>query len=630
MRDMSALWTAFHERCANIRAANIQWAAWRRRNDADNPEVDPDHVGKPDPEPYMPEALPRPGSTKPVLMICLPDLVLQMCRDVRKFSTSLQVYQYCGDKRATKANSREFAQVEGYLTRNHQVFSAQEDSARAVIVTSVHTFTTRHGPGALAKWLRASKTMTEDEVRAASWKDPNSDWPHNLADLFDFVFIDEAHSIKNPDTKRHAAITWLRARFTLLITGTVLPNSQKCFLGYAPIIERPGLWHPDILKDLGVDAEVNPFLLDENHPATILMATTHAVEKFISGPTADLAVAGLWLRKLYKMILIRRTPASLDPAFSDGTLIGKSFPKVTSRQLFVKMNHAQTNWYRNLAYEGELKLFSVDKDGEVIYNARWARYLTLLSTWSGFAYIYEKLGAATIPKWKANPDTILNRWVAMLHDEFEKRSQPSFALPAPTDKVGALAIIAASSPKIRMLNTMLTDLVILRGKKLIVWCSLPDSQSLVLAVCHALGVNACMFSSELSPKDRDDMVYAWNTDPELMVFIGSYYVGSTGLNLQESQCCHCLLFDAAISSHLITQAIGRIRRNDQENRVQVFELFCEGTFQSSRMSKQIEKSTTSVQTELSLCLSATNNNDGFDENGTMVLGTFFWSDGKII
>lgn len=126
------------------------------------------------------------------------------------------------------------------------------------------------------------------------------------------------------------------------------------------------------------------------------------------------------------------------------------------------------------------------------------------------------------------------------------------------------------------------------------------------------------------------MVYAWNTDPELMVFIGSYYVGSTGLNLQESQCCHCLLFDAAISSHLITQAIGRIRRNDQENRVQVFELFCEGTFQSSRMSKQIEKSTTSVQTELSLCLSATNNNDGFDENGTMVLGTFFWSDGKII
>jgi hypothetical protein len=80
---------------------------------------------------------------------------------------------------------------------------------------------------------------------------PDKRWKHNLHGLFEYCIIDEAQSIKNPDSYSHLAMLWLDARFNALATITPDINNVVCIEGYAHFIQSSDdLWTPDKLTEL--------------------------------------------------------------------------------------------------------------------------------------------------------------------------------------------------------------------------------------------------------------------------------------------------------------------------------------------------------------------------------------------
>jgi SNF2 family DNA or RNA helicase len=84
---------------------------------------------------------------------------------------------------------------------------------------------------------------------------------------------------------------------------------------------------------------------------------------------------------------------------------------------------------------------------------------------------------------------------------------------------------------------------------------------------------------ELTTAERSDLVRKFCTSADTRVFIGSYYVGSTGLNLQ--QMCnqlHTAEFDAPPTTGARIQARGRLWRIAQRLPIEKFELSVPNSF----------------------------------------------------
>jgi len=115
-------------------------------------------------------------------------------------------------------------------------------------------------------------------------------------------------------------------------------------------------------------------------------------------------------------------------------------------------------------------------------------------------------------------------------------------------------------------------LVILH-KRWIIWCSLSANQFLLCACFQALKLQSVYYASEL-PRE---LVKVFTEDPGYHLFIGSWHVGSTRLNLQ-GQCNHNAEWDAPPSIGAMTQARGRSQRIGQLLAVENFKLSVPGSF----------------------------------------------------
>lgn len=141
---------------------------------------------------------------------------------------------------------------------------------------------------------------------------------------------------------------------------------------------------------------------------------------------------------------------------------------------------------------------------------------------------------------------ILHSWVGLFHKritENESLARPTWSVPAKDDIPGLLSVICRGSPKLRIAPRLTSEIVILANRKLTIWCSLPATQLLIYACLQALRIGAACFTSELTTAERSDLLRKFCTSADRRVFIGSYYVGSTGLNLQQI-CNHTAEFDA--------------------------------------------------------------------------------------
>ncbi|OJZ87778.1 hypothetical protein ASPFODRAFT_32414 [Aspergillus luchuensis CBS 106.47] len=94
-------------------------------------------------------------------------------------------------------------------------------------------------------------------------------------------------------------------------------------------------------------------------------------------------------------------------------------------------------------------------------------------------------------------------------------------------------LLVSGGPKLRALLSNLQQEVFELNEKSIVWCTGPSQQMYIAAALHHAHIDCQVYHSELTVKERMELVNTFTTKPdECMVLICSYYVNSAGSNLQ--------------------------------------------------------------------------------------------------
>lgn len=531
---------------------------------------------------------------------------------------------YHGDKRTRKASKHE--RIEGLLSKTDEIFDGSEAKGYKIVLTSLATLVHRHGPSALMGFRTSEKGFSKPDA-AKILEVMDNTWTHNLEGCFDIVIIDEAHVVKNPETASHLAVTWLKAEFVLLATASVLPNSIQDFAGYIRFIENDNtLSQPEKLAAIGVDKDINPFILPDNHTAVALRLTSIAVEKFITSTSKHKDQAGHYLSKIWAQCMVRRTYASPDPQ-DPARKVGDSIVPLYSRRIATVFADDEFDWYTAVSYESERRLIMKLNDGTITWNRKHARQLMLNSIWVGFSYIGDSVHADTVKDWKEHPN-LLHAWVGLLHKRMtEKGSVSTWTLPSKDDTPGLLSIVCRGAPKLRITLRLISEVVILAGRKITIWCALPATQLLLYACLYALGISTVCYTSELNTEERDSHVHQFCTNPQTKVFIGSYFVGSTGLNLQQ-MCNHTAEFDSPPTLGARIQAQGRLRRIGQRYAIENFELLVLNSFQNRVISTMIRKSLPGLVAELRINITESIDHDTDDV--TLSVGHWYWVKGELI
>lgn len=154
---------------------------------------------------------------------------------------------------------------------------------------------------------------------------------------------------------------------------------------------------------------------------------------------------------------------------------------------------------------------------------------------------------------------------------------------------------------------MVASLVVLSDKKIGVWSLTPANQLLLCACFRALRIDAAIYTSELNPEERNDLVRQFTTEPDKChIFVGSYSVGSVGLNLQ-ALCHHAIDFDSPSNEGQSKQSIGRFRRINQPYNVERFQLSVENSFQSRIIQNALRKAIPGATAELAVNMTGTIN-----------------------
>ena len=383
---------------------------------------------------------------RPILILLPVNLITQWIKAIERVAPGFfLVYKYYGDGRPTRMKPvADEVVVSGNLHRGHELLDGKPQRARSIIITSYATFAERHGPKALRKYR--TNTLNWSKTKADKMETINdADWKGNLEGQFGTVICDEAHGIKSLAANGSTAVSWLKANFHVLITGSPIPNGIHDFLGYMPLLEphdAEELWSPNRLLDMGFEEDENPFELPDDHPATRLQMTTKAVKEWCMRPSIEPVTRGAWLRKIWKKILIRRTFHSCIP-FENGDRLGDSIPKVKAALLNCQYTDDERKHYAHLNDDITGKLISLGslEKKRPRWNLAMHRRLSMLTVWLKLPELDDKvnLKASNIKKTLERQN--------FYYDWFRGK----FPDPSTTHPSELLRLIAYGGPKVRAL-----------------------------------------------------------------------------------------------------------------------------------------------------------------------------------
>lgn len=152
-----------------------------------------------------------------------------------------------------------------------------------IVVSSYNTFEQRNRPRAQTSWRINTKNMTKADASRQEHVQ-GLEWEHSLHKMFGIVICDEGHLLKTVAAKSSIAVQCLKADFHIISTASPLPDGILDWKGYMPLIESlhaDQWWSRASLPALGVEEDVDPFSVPDNHPAAKLRYTTRAVKDFV-------------------------------------------------------------------------------------------------------------------------------------------------------------------------------------------------------------------------------------------------------------------------------------------------------------------------------------------------------------
>ena len=139
--------------------------------------------------------------------------------------------------------------------------------------------------------------------------------------------------------------------------------------------------------------------------------------------------------------------------------------------------------------------------------------------------------------------------------------------------------MAAKSPRLRFFSFLVAYWTVLRKEKIVIWTSSTWIQELATLYLQAAGIRDIgALHSDLDEEQRRAIKLSFNTDPNgCMILVGSYQVGSSGLNLHHL-CRYTILLESGLNRAMEAQARSRTRRLTQRRCQLVVKLYTEGSW----------------------------------------------------
>lgn len=350
--------------------------------------------------------------------------------------------------------------------------------------------------------------------------------------------------------------------------------------GYVPFID-PNLGTADLQQSLqqwGVEEDVNPFDLPDDHPAAKLRTVDSYFLRFVLNPEITNAFTiGQRLRKFYQMCMIRRSYVSS----VDGRPIMDDMKELVHRRAICEFTGEELVQYQGYAKGPSRRIMRIDpRTGKPMWNSKYYRLLILLATWIGFLKIEDRFTAENTAKLLKKEDLLgtIVRWYC--------DANPGTTLPKSVE--GQLALLCRGSPKIRGILKFLREVVVHGQHKLVLFASFPAQQVILYAILQALKIPTGVYHAHLKQSERDRLRHDFTTADNPMVFIGSYALTSCGLNLQHR--CHWAAFiDPPPSKAIGEQAGARIHRVGQNEVVEMVTFSTEATFNDRQFLNNLKK-----------------------------------------
>jgi hypothetical protein len=555
------------------------------------------------------------------------NLVPQWCAEASKFfaAGTVNIKLYLRDTgHDTLPRVHRFGKP---LTTDHKIFNGNDEgAANTIIITSLETYSIRHGPSGYVKW-RMKQFKETNAVANTHAHAPDPSWNSLIADKYRAVYVDESHYVKKPWSKYNRALQWINSRWTMLISATILHYSVSDLAGQLLLITKPELE----ARAAKLTARSDPFKLGEDEDAAQLCFTKGAFCTFVS-ENEDISEVeqGERLRRIFAKCLVRRTYETACPPGSDRR-IGAGLKPCITRVVQTQLSTAQHQLYKAIAAYWSRHLIQPEKatlpgqPPRLVMNSKSYRNMTLMASMPVLAYFADCMHKRATDI-KATDKDLLRAILLAIHKhdgifdfrkekpddatgetnmatddaEAEGKADKDLITVRPgvqwfmhgemprTDKE-ILAFFIRSSPKLQVLVAGLADQVIKRKEKAIIWVLFPFMQIFLQAILRLLRIDAVAFLSTMSPKSRRDTVEAFNkSDDRCEVLICNYTSNSCGLNLQH-KCHNVYIFDNSPSASAWHQAIGRTFRAGQPHTVYVCEVTTENTFSGYVLDKHIVK-----------------------------------------
>jgi superfamily II DNA or RNA helicase len=133
------------------------------------------------------------------------------------------------------------------------------------------------------------------------------------------------------------------------------------------------------------------------------------------------------------------------------------------------------------------------------------------------------------------------------------------------------------SPKLVELVSLLRDLVLEAGRKLIIFTEWTTMSYLIGKVLSELAIDFVEFSGKVAQEKRPLLIERFQTDPRCMAFL-STDAGGVGLNLQSADCV--INFELPWNPARLNQRIGRVNRLGQKSSsINVVNLVCKNSIE---------------------------------------------------
>lgn len=177
------------------------------------------------------------------------------------------------------------------------------------------------------------------------------------------------------------------------------------------------------------------------------------------------------------------------------------------RRAICEFTPAEREIYDKLAEIHAKRLFRNDpKTDKPVWNCRHYRMLLLISTWTGFYHIENKLKASDTAKLLKKDNllsTIVGRYCAV---------NKTLDVPKVDDVEGQLRKLYFGAPKIRALKKLVRQVVVMDQKKMVIFTPLPAQQVLLYAILQALQIPSAVYGAHLNAQGQSKLQARFNNE----------------------------------------------------------------------------------------------------------------------